>query len=443
MAERKRAARGGRTPVPSALSCEAWVRLFRSSEVAELGRRRSLALERGLRSAVPAARLLSAQDLAHPAFASWAEAAGRLDPDDRRARDRHAGLLGGAAAGAAFASGRPASIRAWVDRDGHVHLPTLRKWIELDPRWADRPALIAAGPRGLKLALEGGPSLAVGRELLHAGARGGAFEGGAVRAAPLAAASVEVQTCDPLILWPIHVHGAARLEGAELAAFRATLASALEEMRVVDPLLHGEIVDGLKVLVPLENPKGLGSVSSTYKELPGVVCLSSSDDALLQQETLIHEYCHSKLNLLSEYDPLILPGQRNAVFYSPWREDPRPLRGLLLGAHAFLNVGLHLLNVVERRPETIRLRPWALKGVARRTFQVDVALRTVAAYAKLTPLGSAIVTEIFRHLAILQGALEAFPASIVEEARSAAEEHRRARALGGTFVHVMSQAPLS
>jgi HEXXH motif-containing protein len=100
-------------------------------------------------------------------------------------------------------------------------------------------------------------------------------------------------------------------------------------------------------------------------------------------ETLIHEFCHQKANLLSTADPLLKPGQGGQVFYSPLRPDARRLWGLLLGAHAFVNVNRYLQRVLLREDFSDKERARVQGIVARRLTHVDDMLRTVSLYAEL------------------------------------------------------------
>ena len=70
-------------------------------------------------------------------------------------------------------------------------------------------------------------------------------------------------------------------------------------------------------------------------------------------ETLIHEFQHNKLCGLMDMLPLIEPsGERG---YAPWREDPRPMAGLLQGVYAFAGI-VHFWDVqrhIETEPDDI------------------------------------------------------------------------------------------
>ena len=67
-----------------------------------------------------------------------------------------------------------------------------------------------------------------------------------------------------------------------------------------------------------------------------VRCLHPADPQSLAV-TLVHEFQHAKLGALHDLAPLYHPGP-DVRFYSPWRDDPRPMSGLLQGAYAYLGV---------------------------------------------------------------------------------------------------------
>ncbi len=92
----------------------------------------------------------------------------------------------------------------------------------------------------------------------------------------------------------------------------------------------------VKALVPLGVPPQ-GQVSFSSADNYGAIALSPPANARTFAVTLAHEVQHLKLAALLDVFPLTLPddGRR---FYAPWREDPRPVSGLLQGAYAFLGV---------------------------------------------------------------------------------------------------------
>lgn len=233
----------------------------------------------------------------------------------------------------------------------------------------------------------------------------------------------------------IVMHGLLRLSKAEKETFAAPINQALLDLEDREPLLFAELADLLRVVVPLKNERGYGSVSSSYATLRGLIALSPSGDSLLQAETLIHEFCHCKANQLLAVDPGLKPGQSGQVFYSPWRVDARRLRGLWLGAHAFLNVARYLARSLEREEYEAQRRIEVMVNVARRVEQVEDALRSVSFYGSFTPFGQDLLLEMWRQLAAVRHAIQWFPDALLEQQRLIHRKHRAEHALGSTGFH--------
>jgi len=99
-----------------------------------------------------------------------------------------------------------------------------------------------------------------------------------------------------------------------------------------DPVRAGALVDGIGTLVPLVSSSSRpASVTSGW--LPGAIALSVHPDALALAETLVHEFHHCVLGMLEDLVPLV-DVDHAAVGYAPWRNDPRPIGGLIHGCYA-------------------------------------------------------------------------------------------------------------
>ncbi|MET8407583.1 HEXXH motif domain-containing protein [Streptomyces sp. NPDC005195] len=80
--------------------------------------------------------------------------------------------------------------------------------------------------------------------------------------------------------------------------------------------------------------------SVTSGDAFGGIQVSEPDDAVQLAVTLVHEFQHTKLGGLLHLTPLL---SRDAdggteLWYAPWRDDPRPLPGLLQGIYAFMGI---------------------------------------------------------------------------------------------------------
>jgi uncharacterized protein len=102
------------------------------------------------------------------------------------------------------------------------------------------------------------------------------------------------------------------------------------------PAVAHEVASMIKVIVPLAKPTR-GQASSSSPETFGAVALSDPVDPRTLASTLTHEVQHVKLSALLDVHQLTHPDD-DCRFYAPWREDPRPVSGLLQGTYAYLGV---------------------------------------------------------------------------------------------------------
>ncbi len=94
---------------------------------------------------------------------------------------------------------------------------------------------------------------------------------------------------------------------------------------------------GVSALIPLREHREGAISSATSADAPGGIALTAHADPVDLALTLVHEFQHLKLVALLDLIPLYRASPA-AVYYAPWRADPRPFGGLLQGAYAFLGV---------------------------------------------------------------------------------------------------------
>lgn len=119
-------------------------------------------------------------------------------------------------------------------------------------------------------------------------------------------------------------------------AWDASLRSGWHVLESHHPVVAAEVAEAVSVIVPRSAPQA-GVVSTTSPEEFGAVGMSLPPDPVTCAETLTHEVQHLKLGALQNMIALTMPddGRR---YYAPWRDDPRPLNGLLQGTYAYLGV---------------------------------------------------------------------------------------------------------
>ena len=139
---------------------------------------------------------------------------------------------------------------------------------------------------------------------------------------------------------------------------------------------------GLLSLVPLPHRERLRGRTASSSDAFGCVLLTEPDEdtAVLPAQlgvALIHEFRHTLLNGLIFLAPLF--EDCGDLFYAPWRDDPRPLGGLVHGAYAFSGVARYWR---ARGEEGLAGFEFALLRDA-----LDQVLTTLQDHPLLTPLG--------------------------------------------------------
>ena len=133
-------------------------------------------------------------------------------------------------------------------------------------------------------------------------------------------------------------------------------------------------------------------VSSTFSEMLGCIYVTEHVDDALLGEQLVHETAHTMLFAAQTLDDLVLESWVNeswedARYYSPWRQDPRPLNGVLHGCFVFHEVARYWL----RQPISAPARAGRL-GLL--TAQLQAGLETLKTHGKWTSAGRAFFSEL-------------------------------------------------
>ncbi|HYX33266.1 MAG TPA: HEXXH motif-containing putative peptide modification protein [Oligoflexus sp.] len=116
-------------------------------------------------------------------------------------------------------------------------------------------------------------------------------------------------------------------------------------------------------------------------------------------ESMIHEMSHCKLHILLAGEKLYHNADDDLSFRHPWLPMARPLRGVMLGSHAFLNV----LELYTRTSRTLpEMEAFSCEQFALRQAEVQHVLFEEAVKGDFTPKGLEFLTlmqDRFRTLA--------------------------------------------
>lgn len=147
------------------------------------------------------------------------------------------------------------------------------------------------------------------------------------------------------------------------------------------------------LVVPIRNEKSDLLSSVSFDSHPGAIFTSWCEDFHMLAETLVHESDHQRHYLLTRQHAFWLgPEDEQApIFRSPWRDDPRPLDGILRGASAFASVGAFWTAVLDNHNNPTA---WIGRRAVFANYQAIDALMTLRKFADLTCDGQLLLEEL-------------------------------------------------
>lgn len=211
---------------------------------------------------------------------------------------------------------------------------------------------------------------------------------------------------------------AGRLADHAVRRWRDLIQAAWTLLTERHPDYAGAIAAGLSTIVPLGTSPGGRGASATSPDSFGCCLMSEPVDALAVAVGLVHEFQHAKLGALMDMLPLHT-ADRTERYYAPWRDDPRPLGGLLHGTYAFAAVTDFWR--VQRTAAPPAQATFAHFEFARWRAQTLLAARTLQASGHLTDWGRAVVTAVQDRMMGWAG--DKVPAGAADAARAAVADH--------------------
>jgi len=181
----------------------------------------------------------------------------------------------------------------------------------------------------------------------------------------------------------------ARLDAADWERWRAILADAWRLIDGVWPAGADAMSVGLVSIVPLPGDNR-ETRSASSGDAFGAALISRPADPVTLAVSMVHEFEHIKLGGLLHLAPLLAEHANSVVVYAPWRDDPRPLAGLLQGIHAFCGIAGFWARYRLVAPAEERAVADFEFAYARRQTRMGLA----------TLLGSPLLTDVGRRFAL-------------------------------------------
>jgi HEXXH motif-containing protein len=145
-------------------------------------------------------------------------------------------------------------------------------------------------------------------------------------------------------------------------------------------------------------PRASGEFQSiSFSDFPGAFIISYVAHPYLIAESMVHEFHHNRLFAIESAIPLVEDTDAGAaLYYSPFRPDPRPIRGLLHGLYVFTAVWRFWDKVRHAADIEPVLRTFAIDRTFRIAFQLAAACRQLATHPGLTAEGQAVFAILAR-----------------------------------------------
>lgn len=155
------------------------------------------------------------------------------------------------------------------------------------------------------------------------------------------------------------------------------------------------------------------TVSYSSLRRPGILYIHVRSAPLLRlAEDLLHETVHVRVHTIETLRPLVVPRGPDGEeprYWSPWRLERRPVRGLVHGACTFTAGAEYFeraLRAVEARslPVSPARRLWLARRLLEECASVTIALRALRRAAEeglLTPAGREVVEAVRKRRAVL------------------------------------------
>ncbi|MEU8032036.1 HEXXH motif domain-containing protein [Streptomyces sp. NPDC049099] len=159
--------------------------------------------------------------------------------------------------------------------------------------------------------------------------------------------------------------------------------------------------------------------SVTSGDAFGGIEASEPDDATQLAVTLVHEFQHTKLGGLLHLTPLLTRDTSASpqLWYAPWRDDPRPLDGLLQGIYAFMGITAFWRTHRAAAAEGDALAHFEF---ALWRIHVTTAMEQIHRHPRFTPLGAALLEALRERAAQWQS--EPVPEDCLALARLCAQD---------------------
>lgn len=173
----------------------------------------------------------------------------------------------------------------------------------------------------------------------------------------------------------------------------ANLIGALNCIKL-DSDTHNLIKCFVSYIVPLKQKALNRNLSLSSRNLPNVIFKNLEETSYVFGETLVHEADHQFMYAIEKFYSFWKEEvkMQQPIYRSPWRDDARPLDGILKGLSAFTRVSNYYSNIIETTSNREIDKIGSL--LLTRLSECDVAITTLLNSNQLTDFGTKYVSEL-------------------------------------------------
>ena len=165
-------------------------------------------------------------------------------------------------------------------------------------------------------------------------------------------------------------------------------------LKELDEWIYDELNQIITKIVPLWTARWMHN-SASYKECVGHLymwyTIDSGNPEINNLEAIIHESSHNKLNLILQFDPIVL-NNKELKYYSAIRPDARHIHGVFLGYHAFAPT-MYVLMKAYKNWFLWNNQMW-LEKIVLYYFKTKFLQKVIHKYELLTDIWKEISEEI-------------------------------------------------
>lgn len=159
---------------------------------------------------------------------------------------------------------------------------------------------------------------------------------------------------------------------------------------------YTEVVHLVKTIQVLRQQHPEYDISYSHPEIPFSIFVTAGTDTSVLSgirvaESILHEAMHLKLTLIEWVVALVDPTSKN-TFFSPWREEQRPLRGVLHGLFVFRTIGEFYSKALGESKDTLlnNFMEWRIEQIQEEL----AALKTFPTSPGLTQYGATLSANL-------------------------------------------------